>query len=169
MSSNTVASGSNKRKLLKKPSRKTLIIVGVLAVICVLAWFIVSRGLIGGLGEGKKVEYTQLDKDKVPKSIETEVIPEYRDLERALGCLVDGKVYVVVTRGEKPTAGYEVDIDDMRLEKTKDGNNLKVVGLFKEPTKGKAVAQMSTYPYAVAKTELTTLPDTIELIVKYAD
>lgn len=39
------------------------------------------------------------------------MIPEYRELERALGCLIDGKVYVIVTRGEKPTAGYEVSID----------------------------------------------------------
>ncbi len=167
MAEKTVSSG--KAKLLKRPSRKTIGIAGALAIIFIAVWLILGQGLVGSLGEGKKIEFTQLSKDKIPQSIESEVIPEYRDLERALGCFVDGKVYVVVTRGEKPTAGYEVSIEEMRLEKTNKGTNLKVYSLFKEPVKGVAVAQMSTYPYSVAATKLTTLPDTIELIVKYED
>ena len=102
------------------------------------------------------------------ENLETDVIPEYRELERALGCLVDGKVYVLVTRGEKPTAGYGAEVEKIAIEKTKNGTNMKVYASFTEPEEGKAVSQVTTYPYVVAETEMTSLPDTIELVVKYA-
>ena len=76
---------------------------------------------------------------------------------------------MVVTRGEKPTAGYSVDIEDIRLEKGKKGDNMQVHVLFKEPKEGEAVSQIITYPYSVAETDLTKLPSTIELIVKYEE
>lgn len=157
--------GDTKKKIFKKPSRKTLLISGAVAVVLAAAWLIFGQGIVGD----KKVEFKQLSKDDVPKAIETEVIPEYRELERALGCLIDGKVYVVVTRGEKPTAGYEVAIDKMTVEKVKGGTNMKVYATFTEPQEGVAVSQIVTYPYAVASTDLTSLPATIELIAKYAE
>ena len=122
------------------------------------------------LGGGKEISFTQLKKDDIPQTIEKDVIPEYRELERALGCLVDGKVYVVVTRGEKPTAGYDLAIEQLRLQKTEDGgSNMVVTALFKEPAEGETVSRIITYPYVVAETELTELPDTIELVVRYAE
>ena len=156
---------SKDTKFSWKPSKRTWIAVLCVASILLILWLILGQGLT--IGGGKNVEFKNIAKDKIPKSIETEVIPEYRELERALGCLVDGKVYVLVTRGEKPTSGYKVSIDKMALE-TKDGKtNLKVEALFTEPEKGVAVSQVTTYPYAVAKTKLTVLPDSIELIAKY--
>lgn len=155
-----------KKKLLRKPSRKTLLTLGSVLLIGAAAWLIFGQGMVSG---GKKVDFNQLPKDAVPKSIETEVIPEYRELERALGCLVDGKVYVIVTRGEKPTAGYDVKVESMRLEKVKSGTNMKVFATFTEPKEGGSVAQIITYPYAVTSTNLKNLPTTIELIVKYED
>ena len=155
-----------KKKLLRKPGGKTVAAAAVLVLAGVAAWLIFGQGL--GIN-GKNVDFKQLTKDNVPKTIETDVVPEYRELERALGCLLDGSVYVVVTRGEKPTAGYKADIEKMTMEKTKDGKNLKVYALFTEPAEGESVSQVITYPYAVAHTELTTLPDTIELVVKYAE
>lgn len=156
---------SKEIKSLRKLSKKTWIAVIGAASIFLILWLILGQGLV--LGGGKNIEFNNVAKDKIPKSIETEVIPEYRELERALGCLVDGKVYVLVTRGEKPTSGYKVSIDKMTME-TKDGKtNLKVEAMFTEPEKGIAVSQVTTYPYAVAKTKLTVLPDSIELIAKY--
>ena len=156
---------SKDTKFSWKPSKQTWIAAVCIVSIFLILWLIFGRGL--GIGGGKNVEFNSIAKDKIPKAIETEVIPEYRELERALGCLVDGKVYVLVTRGEKPTSGYKVSIEKMTLE-TKDGKtNLKVEALFTEPQKGVAVSQVTTYPYAVAKTKLTVLPDSIELIAKY--
>lgn len=156
---------SKEMKSLWKPSKRTWIAVICIVSVFLILWLLWGRGL--GIGGGKNVEFDSVAKDKVPKSIETEVIPEYRELERALGCLVDGKVYVLVTRGEKPTSGYKVSIDKMTIETKEGKTNLKVEALFTEPEKGIAVSQVTTYPYAVAKTKLTVLPDSIELIAKY--
>ena len=142
---------SDNKKILKKPSKKVLIAVVITAAAAVCIVF--APALMG--------------KKDIPQSIETDVVPEYRDLERALGCLIDGKVYVLVTRGEKPTAGYEVTIEEMVTEKTSKGTNLQVHALFKDPEEGQSVAQVSTYPYAVALTNLKALPETSELLVKY--
>ena len=157
---------SKDRNWFKMPSKKTILAVGVIVIIGVLLWMLLGRGLLD-LGGGKNVNYKTISKDEIPKAIDTEVIPEYRELERALGCLVDGKIYVVVTRGEKPTSGYSVSIEKMTLEKKDGKNNLKVEALFGEPEEGVAQSQVTTYPYAVALAELETLPDSIELISKY--
>lgn len=162
-------SDDTKKKLFKKPSKRVVIAVCAIAAAAAVAWAAFGTGILGGSLGSKKVSFEQLAKDKIPKSIETEVIPEYRELERALGCLIDGKVYVLVTRGEKPTAGYSAKIEDIRIEKTKSGTNMQVHALFKEPPAGEAVSQIITYPYSVAETELSSLPDTIELIVKYEE
>ena len=152
---------SENKKIFKKPSEKVIIALVVTAAAAVCVVF--APALMGN----KSVGFNTLDKKDIPQSIETEVVPEYRDLERALGCLIDGKVYVLVTRGEKPTAGYEICIEEMVTEKTSKGTNLQVHALFKDPAEGESVAQVSTFPYAVALTDLTALPDTIELLVKY--
>jgi len=158
--------GKEKSGWLKRPSKRTLALIGALMAVAIVCWLLFTQGFLGAAG-GKKVDFKTVAKDNIPKAIETEVIPEYRDLERALGCLIDEKVYVIVTRGEKPTAGYGVSIESMELEKTNEGSNLKVKALFAEPEKGVAVSQVTTYPYCVASTSLTVLPDTIELIVEY--
>jgi len=154
-------------KFFRKPKKKTLGIIGIAAILGALAYMAAGTGLVE-IGGGRSVEFTQLTKEEIPQAIETDVIPEYRDLERALGCLIDGKVYVVVTRGEKPTAGYDLAIEKMKLEKTDGKHNLVVHALFTDPPAGTAVSQIITYPYVVAATDLEVLPHTIELSVKYA-
>ena len=158
-------SGEKKNKL-KKMFKKPLIIIILLIMAALICWISFGQGVFNNTA-GKSVGFEELSKDNIPKAIEVEVVPEYRELERALGCLIDGKVYVIVTRGEKPTSGYEVTIKEMKLEKDKGGSNLKVKAHFREPEKGKTLSQVVTYPYKVASTDLTVLPDTIELIVEY--
>lgn len=127
------------------------------------AWFTMSQGLLDPMTGGKNIEFQQLDQEAIPTTIETELIPEYRELERALGCIVEEKIYVVVTRGEKPTAGYDITIEKMKLENIEGKKNLVVTARFIEPEAGQSVAQVISYPYKVAITELESLPDSIEL------
>ena len=84
-----------------------------------------------------------------------------------MGCLVDDKVYVVVTRGEMETSGYEVSIEKILLETENGKENLSVEANFKDPKEGERHSKTKTYPYVVAKVDLAALPDTIELITKY--
>lgn len=161
MTDDTMKTESGKVK--KRFPKKAMIWILVVAVAAVGIYFLLGQGLFDGITGGKNVEFKQLANDKIPQTIEKDVIPEYRELERALGCLVDGKVYVIVTRGEKPTAGYDLKIEKIQVEKTDRGLNMVVTALFKEPEEGKAVSQVVTYPYKVAETDLTELPNTIEL------
>ena len=126
-------------------------------------YLLAGSGALEQVTRGKTVEFMLLEENDIPQAIVAEVIPEYRDLERALACMADGKIYVIVTRGEKPTAGFAAEIEKMKVEKSENGKNLVVTALFTDPPEGEAVAQVITYPYQVAETDLTELPDTIEL------
>ena len=73
----------------------------------------------------------------------------------------DEKTYLVVTAGEKPTAGYVVEVKEI----TYDGEQLKVSALLNEPRPGDVVAQVITYPMLVLSIPdetLHDLPTTVE-------
>lgn len=134
------------------------------AVLCILiAAAVAGVVVMCVMNSSKKIEFTALEDKDIPREIESQVLPEYRNLERALACIVDNKVYVVVTRGEKTTSGYEVDINKMIMNDDK----LEVYAEYSDPEEGKVVSQVLTYPYAVAQTELTSLPKSIELRIMY--
>jgi len=83
---------------------------------------------------------------------------------------VNEEIYVIATRGEKPTGGYTITIDQIELTKEdQDKTKLIVYTTFEDPKPGDIVTQAVTYPYAAAKTNLKQLPDKIELKVKYND
>ena len=148
-------------------SRRNLTRAGAVLILLGLlgggGYMLAGSGMLDRFTGGKSVEFRQLEEEEIPQAIIKDVIPEYRELERALGCIVDGRVYVVVTRGEKPTAGFGLEISDMKLEKTEHGQSLVVTALFTDPPEGETVAQVITYPLKVAETDLAELPDTIEL------
>lgn len=124
--------------------------------------------LIMNLGKGDgTVEFRIMADAEVPQEISSDVIPEYRGLERALACVVGDKIYVIVTRGEKPTSGYEIAISDMEIEKDEGLENLVVHANFKDPEPGGSLSQVLTYPLQIAETNLEELPDSIELRVRY--
>lgn len=142
-------------------NRKTIIILLIIAVVAIAL-------LIGYFLKGDDmVEFRLLSEAEIPQDITSQVIPEYRDLERALACVVDEKIYVVVTRGEKLTSGYDIAIQRLELEREGGTDNLIVYALFKDPEPGNALSQVLTYPLAVAETSLEELPDTIELRIEY--
>ena len=113
--------------------------------------------------------YKILGETDFPQQIASQVIPEYRALERALACVVDDKIYVIASRGEKPTSGYEIAIDKMTVSEEDGVKTLMVYTVFKDPQPGTALTQVLTYPLQVAETDLTYLPDQIELKVQYEE
>lgn len=157
--------GEKEKKKIRKPGKKGLI-AAVILVVAALAAALIAANMLKG---DKKVEFKTLNENKIPQDISGQVIPEYRTLERALACVVEDKVYVIVTRGEKPTSGFRVDIDKMVMEEKEGKSNLVVYADFEDPEKGKALAQVITYPVKVAKTNLTKLPDEIELRIQYEE
>lgn len=141
----------------------------IIGIILVVLIFVVIMASIIMIDSKKTVEFQVLNEKKIPQEISSDVLPEYRTLERALACMVDDQVYVIVTRGEKPASGFKVEIDKMKLEKEEQKENLIVYATFKDPAKENSVSQVVNYPIKVAKTELKSLPDEIELRVQYEE
>ncbi|WP_156774449.1 protease complex subunit PrcB family protein [Alkaliphilus oremlandii] len=112
--------------------------------------------------EDSGVGYMVLETDQIPEKI-TQILPRYKMLERALAAKVDDNIYVIVTRGEKLTAGYDVDIDKIEVVKEDEETKLVVHAIFKDPKPDDLVTQSMTHPYVVAKTELKELPAKIDL------
>lgn len=141
-------------------------------VIAVLAVALIAGIIFGGsklFGKDDDVKFRVLSEAEIPQQIAAQIIPEYRQLERALASMIDDKVYVVATRGEKPTSGYDLEIAKMTLEKDGGTNTLIVFVKFKDPQPGMSLTQVLTYPLLVAETELADLPDLIEMRVQYVD
>ena len=144
------------------PRKKSLIFLGIIIIVLLAALFVVN--MVKG---DETVDFITLTDAEIPQEITTQVIPEYRGLERALACKVDDRVFVMVSRGEKPTSGFDVDIDRMILEDKNGVSNLIVYAIFRDPEPGVALSQVLTYPLRIAETSLTELPGQIELRVQY--
>lgn len=151
-------------KKLRKPSKKMIIIIAI--IIVAIAAIVAAMYIFEG---DEKVSYKILGDSEIPQQIANQVIPEYRALERALACVVDDKIYVVASRGEKPTSGYEIAIDKMTVSEEDGVKTLMVYTVFKDPQPGTALTQVLTYPLQVAETNLDYLPDQIELKVQYEE
>lgn len=147
----------------KSLNRKVLTIAAVMLIAGVCCALLVFK-FIGG---EKNVKFEVYDKNSLPREITSEIIPEYKTLERALACKAEDGIYVVVTRGEKPTSGFDVSVSRISLEEKNGKKNLIVYAKFKDPDKKTAMSQIITYPAEAVKTDLKSLPDSIELRIQY--
>lgn len=142
--------------------KKELIAIAAAAV--VLIGLIVAFGISAG---ETKIQFEKVSEKDMPRELEADILPEYRQLERALACKIGDQIYIVVTRGEKPTSGFEAEIEKVTLEKKDNKSNLIVYATFADPANGEDMAQITSYPYAVVKAEMKGLPDTVELRAEY--
>ncbi|ABR50217.1 hypothetical protein Amet_4136 [Alkaliphilus metalliredigens QYMF] len=156
-----------KRRLPKLPkiNWKLFLTVMVIIVLVVAAVKVIPKFISGG---DQEVSYVILEKEQVPEEIQ-EILPRYKMLERALAAKVQDDIYVIVTRGEKLTAGYSVDIEQIMIIKDHDEEKLMVHAAFKDPKADDLVAQVISYPYVVARVELEELPKKIDLKVTYQE
>lgn len=152
----------NEKKIFR--NRKKMIISGGILMLAAACVIFACCSLMGG---EEPVRFAEVKESRIPADISSNVIPEYRTLERALACTADEDVYVIVTRGEKPSSGFGVSVDRMILEEKDGKKNLIVYALFDDPDKETAISQILTYPLCVVKTDLKSLPDTIELRIQY--
>lgn len=140
-------------------------IVSIIAIIVFIAALLFFFRYFRGKGV-QNVSFDNINPENIPRQI-TEVLPNYRMKEKALVCRINDEIYVVVTRGEKNTAGYEVVIDKITLSDTEGERVLTVFAEYKDPKPGDVTAQILTYPFAVVKTELEELPQKVILEREY--
>lgn len=142
--------------------KKQWIAIGVLGA--VLIALVIGFGVYGG---NSQIGFEKVTEKEMPRELEAEIIPQYRNLERALACKIGDTVYVLAMRGEKPTSGYEIQIADLELVTEKNKTKLIVYADFADPPKPENMARVKSYPVAVAKAEIEGLPDKIELKARY--
>lgn len=142
--------------------RKVIAACAALVMMCICAAIIFTMGT-----GGETVKFEVVKESQLPHGITSDIIPEYKTLERALACMDGDDIYVIVTRGEKPASGYTVSVEKIELEKTTNGNNLVVYAAFSDPSKKTSVSQIITYPVQAVRTDLKKLPDSIELRIQY--
>ena len=143
---------------MKKVITTVAIIVFIAAI---LFFFKYLRG-----NDGHNVSFDNIEAENIPKQI-SEVLPNYRMKEKALVCRINDEIYVVVTRGEKSTAGYEVEIDKLTLSEENGENTLTVYAKYTDPEPGDVTAQIMTYPFTVVKTDMEELPQKVVLEKEY--
>ncbi|KAB3533549.1 protease complex subunit PrcB family protein [Alkaliphilus serpentinus] len=155
-----------KMRIPKFPSInwKLLLTVFIIIILVIVVVKTVPKFFSGN----DEVAFVVVEGEDIPEKIQ-QIMPRYRMLERALAVKIDDVVYVVVTRGEKLTAGYTVAIESMRLTTENDETKLVVNAVFGDPKPDELVAQVITYPYVVAKTNLEELPQKISLEVRYQE
>lgn len=141
----------------------------VISVVClaVLAALYACSNTDGNMQSAEPPEGQGITVNDIPfESVKADDLPadikEKVDLQRGkegFDMLVSGDTsYLVVYAGERPTAGYSVEI-----ERIVDQEGVTQVTLREEaPAKGDMVAQVITYPLAIAKLELG-ISDNVDL------
>ena len=132
------------------------VIYGIIALVLVIGGFIFIPKMF--VDDSKPVDYVMVQKDDIPDKI-LDMMGKYENEERALAIKIDNKIYVVVTRGEDKAHGIENTIIKMSKQEDKKVMKVEVVHKDKE----------ESHPYIVVETNLTDLPDRIEINSKKAE
>lgn len=145
--------------------KKQYIIIGIVIII-LLGFLLIPKYVDKG---DRKVKYKVLESSEIPEKIK-EILPKYLTEERALTCRLNDEIYVLVTRGEKNTGGYSVEVDKIvKEQKSREQFDLVVYAKFKDPDVNDIVAQSFTYPFTIVKTTLKEMPENIKLEIEYED
>jgi hypothetical protein len=138
---------------------RTIITKKSLALVIVLALLLLAAGcgekMVGGPTE---VSFQRVQEEELPEEVQSwlsENIMEYGEKTFVL----EDKLYILVAYGEKPTAGYSVEID--KVEKL-DGK-VVVYSSFQDPDPDDLVATVITYPYDLIVIEDQGLPVTFKI------
>ena len=137
-----------------------------LAIIFLVAVLIIPKML---KGKGNGVKFKVVKEEEIPEKIR-EMLPKYLMEERALTCKYRDEIYIVVTRGEKNTKGFKVELIEINKENHSDGGfELAIQVNFIDPDLNEIVEQEYDYPYIVVKTNLKEMPQEVHLDVTYND
>ncbi|NLY47041.1 MAG: protease complex subunit PrcB family protein [Tissierella sp.] len=120
-------------------------------------------------GKEDLVKFKALDIEEVPDKI-VEMLPQYVMEERALTAKYRDDIYVIVTRGEKKSLGFFVDIEKIvREQYSKEHFDIVVYAKYIDPNPNEVLPQEYDYPAIVVKTNLKSMPEQIHLDIEYLD
>lgn len=126
------------------------VIYGVILLFLIIGGFVLIPNMF--MEKTKPVDYTVLQREAIPEKI-LDMMDKYTNQERALAAKLENKIYVIVTRNNDDKNGIEIDKIELLQEEEKSVMRVKATYKPKE----------KSYPYVVVETNLTSLPDRIEL------
>ncbi len=126
------------------------VIYGVILLFLIIGGFVLIPNMF--MEKTKPVDYTVLQREAIPEKI-LDMMDKYTNQERALAAKLENKIYVIVTRNNDDKNG--IDIDKIELLQEEEKSVMRVKATYKPKEK--------SYPYVVVETNLTSLPDRIEL------
>ena len=126
------------------------VIYGVILLFLIIGGFVLIPNMF--MEKTKPVDYTVLQREAIPEKI-LDMMDKYTNQERALAAKLENKIYVIVTRNNDDKNGIEIDKIELLQEEEK--SIMRVKATYKPKEK--------SYPYVVVETNLTSLPDRIEL------
>ena len=127
------------------------VILGVILLLFVVGGFVFIPSVF--MDKSKPVDFVVVQRDSIPEKI-LDMMDDYVDEERALAVKLDGKVYVIATRGNDKNSGIEMDKISM-IKNEEQKKQMKVNFTYKN--------KEDANPYVVVETNLTELPDLIEI------
>ncbi len=137
-----------------------------LALIIIMGSLIAPKIIRGKEG---LIKFKQVSEEDIPEKI-LEMLPKYIMEERALTCKYRDDIYVIVTRGEKKSQGFFVDIEKIVKEKhSKDKYDIVVYAKFIDPDPNEVLPQEYDYPFIIVKTNLKAMPEQVHLDIEYVD
>ncbi len=141
-------------------------LLGGIVLILIIGALIVPKIFKGSDGE---VSFKTVDMEDLPMEVQ-EALPKYIMEERALTAKFQDDIYVIVTRGEKKSKGYFVDIENIVMEEYGENKyDLVVYAKFIDPNPNEIVTQEYDYPIIVVKTDLKDMPQAVHLDIEYVE
>lgn len=96
------------------------------------------------------IPFERVQLEDTPKDVQETI--NYKNREKATYVLPsDNDYYIVVSRGEQPTGGYDVEITSVEDW----GDSVHVFYKFKDPADDELVTQAITFPLEIVKIERT--------------
>ncbi len=125
------------------------VIYGVILILFIVLGFVFIPRLF--LNTSKPVDFTMVQRESIPDKI-LDIMDKYENEERALAVRLDDKIYIIVTREEENKG---IDIDKITIDNVDEKTVMTVNITYKK--------KEESNPFIVAETNLTSLPDKIQL------
>ena len=112
------------------------------------------------------ISFSIIDPAGAPGKI-VDLVNRLKTSESTAMAEADDSTYVLVTRGEEPSGGYEAKIDKVTQSVVEGQRAIATVRvIFKDPKPGETVSQALTYPLTLVKLDTGKKPDQITFIIQ---
>lgn len=111
------------------------------------------------------INFSIIDPAGAPGKL-VDLVNRLKTSESATLAEADDGVYVLITRGEQPTGGYEAKVEKVTQSVSDQKGFATVRLMYTDPKPGQVVSQGVTYPLALVKLDSGKKPDEMTFIIQ---